>query len=141
MDGLPKETPGIRKGRLEPRAFRLGREVVLEVDSTVYELSAIYRSCYQFTDSLYLFLARDSEQPDTVLISLTPKNPEADLASCLGEFVNNLLDQQLRGVLAREMGPVRELIVAQAFHEGNLLDPQRDDGDYEDDPRCICRSQ
>ena len=56
-----------------------------------------------------------------------------------GDFLNELLDQALRERLEAEFGPVRELIVAQAFSEANMLDPVRDDGDYNDDPLSIGR--
>lgn len=137
MDGPQMEVPGITEGQAEPKAFRLGDEVALEIDSTLYDIGAIYRACYHFTDRLYLFLTRDPDQPQTVLVSFAARSRDADLRVYLGELVNSLLDQQLRCTLEREMAPVRELIVAQAFHEGNLLDPQRDDGDYENDPLGI----
>ena len=49
-------------------------------------------------------------------------------------LVKDLCDQALREDLEREFGAVRTLIVAQAFSEGNLLDPGRDDADHRLDP-------
>jgi hypothetical protein len=40
----------------------------------------------------------------------------------LPEFENSLLDAQLRVEIARETAVVRELIVAKAFAEGDLLE-------------------
>ena len=62
-----------------------------------------------------------------------------EVAPVIGEFCNELLDQQLRLALSREAGPIREILFAQAFAEGNLLDPQRDEGDYQSDPLGIGR--
>jgi hypothetical protein len=60
---------------------------------------------------------------------------EAVLDSLVGEFCNELTDQQLRVVLEKEFGELRTLIVAQAFSEGNLLDPDRETADDKADPR------
>jgi His-Xaa-Ser system protein HxsD len=40
----------------------------------------------------------------------------------IGDFQNAILDFQLRIEIGRETGPIRELIVAKAFAEGDLLD-------------------
>jgi hypothetical protein len=49
-----------------------------------------------------------------------------------GEFENALLDHQLRFEIARETATLRELIVAKAFAEGDVLEdpPVGDDRDY-----------
>ena len=49
--------------------------------------------------------------------------------------MNELVDQQLRVQLDAEFRDVRTLIVAQAFAEGNLLDPNDERIDYRTDPR------
>jgi His-Xaa-Ser system protein HxsD len=97
---------------------------------------AVSRAAYKFTDRCYLFLSRS--EPGWMKVTLGTKDEKQNLASLLGEFCNELLDQQIREDLAKEAGPIRDLIVAQAFAEGNLLDPQRDDGSYEDDALGIC---
>ena len=70
-------------------------------------------------------------------VTIRPKIPKSDLEELLGELSNELIDQQIRERLAERAGTIRELIVAQAFADGNLLDPDRDDGDPESDPRDI----
>jgi hypothetical protein len=49
----------------------------------------------------------------------------------VGEFENALLDHQLRFEIARETATLRELIVAKAFAEGDVLEdpPVGDDSD------------
>jgi His-Xaa-Ser system protein HxsD len=42
--------------------------------------------------------------------------------SIIGDFENALLDAQLRVEISRETSQIRELIVAKAFAEGDLLD-------------------
>lgn len=65
------------------------------------------------------------------LISVDEARVEDDVTA----FVNELTDQQLRTVLEAEFGALRTLVVAQAFSEGNLLDPDRDTADDETDNR------
>lgn len=129
---------GIREGHARPVALSIGDSlVVLEVDTALYGLDAIFRAAYRFTDRCYIFLARVPEAPTLVSVTLMARQPVTDLGPLVGQLCNELIDQQIRLALAREAGPLRELIVAQAFSEGNLLDEQRDHGDFESDPLGI----
>jgi His-Xaa-Ser system protein HxsD len=129
---------GISPAEPQPAAVTLGGPgVAVEVDLTVYSLHAVFRACYKYTDRLYVFLARSSKQ--CLIVTLHPKVPEQEIAQVAGEFANELVDQQLRGDLTLEAAPLREMIVAQAFAEGNLLDEARDEGDYRNDPAGIGR--
>lgn len=124
---------GARDSQPTHVAIFLGKtQAALEVDLSIYAEKAVSRASYKFTDRCYLFLSR-SEQPGWMKVTLGTKDEKHNLASILGEFCNELLDQQIREDLVEEAGPIRDVIVAQAFAEGNLLDPQRDDGSYEDD--------
>lgn len=114
-----------------------GRSMAIEVDTSLYEIDAVFRTAYKLTDRYYIFLARETEHPNLITTMLTAKEPGTDLGTIAGEFCNELIDQQIRRTVFRETGTVRELIVAQSFAEGNLLDPQRDDGDYKEDPLGI----
>lgn len=121
-EGLPVTTAG-------------GPTAAVEIDLGIYCLDAVLRACYAFTDRCYLLLMRGEPPRDRLQVFAQAKRPELDVRVLLGEFANELLDQQLRRAVAEETGAVRELIVAQAFAEGNLLDRDRDDGDYDTDPR------
>lgn len=111
-------------------------EETFEIDLSVYTLEAVLRACYRFTDRSYVFLSRADRGSDNLVVLLRKKKA-SDEAPLAGEFYNELVDQQLRIRIAEETGPIRELIVAQAFAEGNLLDPRREDGDYHEDPLGI----
>ena len=127
----------IPSGTAQPIGLSLGDSTaVLQVDMTLYELDAILRACYKYTDRCYLFLTREPDTEGLVNIFFMSKR-QSDLPTVVGEFCNELVDQSLRLALSQEFGPIRELIVAQAFSEGNLLDPQRDEGDYASDPLGI----
>jgi len=109
--------------------------LVLEIDLSIYEIESVLRACYKLTDRIYAHLNRDPAMPEKIQVAVLGRQPDEDVEALLGELCNELIDQQIRTALARETGPVREMIVAQAFAEGNLLDPARDDGDYVGDPR------
>ncbi len=128
---------GVRESVARPMSLALGSMIAIELDTSLYGLDAIFRAAYRFTDRCYIFLARVPEASTLVVVTLMAKQPAADLRPLVGELCNELIDQQIRLALAREAGPLRDLIVAQAFAEGNLLDEQRDVGDFESDPLGI----
>ncbi len=99
--------------------------IVVDVDESLYSSDSLFRTCYMFTDRTYLYLRR--ENPGHVSVYITPKDQAGDLAAMAGEFVNELLDYQVRSLVSAESGKIRELIVAQAFAEGNLLDESSED--------------
>ncbi len=62
-----------------------------------------------------------------------------DLEFLAGEFRNEVLEQELREVVAEETRPVRDMLMAQAFSAFSLLDQEGDEGDYRKDPKGIRR--
>jgi His-Xaa-Ser system protein HxsD len=111
--------------------------VALKVDLSVFAMEAVLRAAYKFTDRCHLFVERPINEGKQAVVTFRPKGEAAAVDMIVGDFANELIDQQLREHLAREAGPIREILVAQAFAEGNLLDPDRDDGDYLRDPKGI----
>ena len=123
-------------GSQEP-VLRTEDEVCLIVDETVYSREAVLRACYWFTDRCYLFVSRSG--PQRLRVSIRAKRGGPSLESVAGDFGNTLLDHQVRQEIERETSRLRELIVAKAFAEGNLLD-DRPVGD-DRDPVEVARSQ
>lgn len=113
-------------------------EIEVAVDTALHSRRAIFEACYKFTDRAYVSLARDPQRPDLLVVGFRGRERALDL-SIGGAFRNELIDQEIRAALDREMAPIRELIVAQAFAEGNLLDSLREEGDYVEDPLGIGR--
>ena len=115
-----------------PRAWTLdGERVSIQVDTSIYSIPAVLRAAYKLTDRTYFFHHREGDQ---LWATITAKDGQ-HLTQAVGEFTNELADQQVREILQKDFGPVQALIVAQAFSPTNLLDPARDDGDYRADPR------
>jgi len=131
VNGLEAASPRIPTP--DPDTGALG----LAVDLSVFSQEAVLRTAYKLTDRCYLFVEREATAGGRLVVTFRSKADGTALQDLVGEFSNELIDQQLREQLAREAGPIREILVAQAFAEGNLLDPQRDEGDYVADPKGI----
>jgi His-Xaa-Ser system protein HxsD len=108
----------------------------VRVDTAAYSLEALFRACYAFTDRCYLFL-RPEDGSTVVEVMFAEKTPDSDLASLAGEFSNELIDQKVRQQIAAETRAIRELIVAQAFAEADLLDGSLSEASYVDDPKRV----
>jgi His-Xaa-Ser system protein HxsD len=130
---------GIRQGAVRPFAFVEGRVVALEIESTVYSLPAVLRACYKFADQLYSFVT-PADAEAALVVALWSRSGGEVPSGLIGEFCNELADQELRERLARETAHIREMIVTQAFAEGNLTG-EDDEGDYEADPLGIATTR
>lgn len=108
----------------------------ISVDTEIYSLDALFRTCYLFTDRCYLFLEHQESSPG-VRVNFAKKDQASDLHSIAGEFCNELINQKLRRDIAAETRPIRELIVAHAFAEADFLDRSASESDYNEDPRGI----
>jgi His-Xaa-Ser system protein HxsD len=93
----------------------------LTLDTTLYARSAVFRTCYKFTDRAYLFLKRDGT--NQLIVEIRNKNANESLREVVGEFMNELIDQQIRTDLAAETQTIRDWVVAQAFAEGDFPHP------------------
>jgi His-Xaa-Ser system protein HxsD len=115
---LPRPEVALPAGaavRLEDGALRL------TLSTKIYSIGAILRSCYWLTDRCYVHLAPASEgHVDVTLLAKVGK--EATTSSAASEILNQLVDNQLRVSIQQETATVRELIVAQAFSDVDLID-------------------
>jgi His-Xaa-Ser system protein HxsD len=121
----------------EPIRLIDSAHVAIEIDTSIYSLDAILRATYKFTDRWYVLLQSHDVPTHCCIAHLSAKSPTVELQALVGEFCNELLDQQLRQRLEAQFGEIRSLIVAEAFAEGNLLDRDREEGDYMTDSRGI----
>jgi His-Xaa-Ser system protein HxsD len=114
--------------------------VALEIDRELFSVDTVLRAAYKFTDRCFIYLRTHDARPGRWHAVLKKKPavvlPIEDIA---GELANELIDQRLRERLEHQFGDVRTLIVAQAFAEGNLLEPTRAEQDYVADPQGIGR--
>jgi len=112
-------------------AWVAGNTAALSVSSAVYSQKAVLAAAYKMSDRCTVLVDTDGGDRWVVyLIAQAGRDPH----SLLPVLIRELADQALRDRLEQEFGPVRTLIVAQAFSEGNLLDSGRDDADHRLDP-------
>jgi His-Xaa-Ser system protein HxsD len=112
--------------------------VSIDVGTALYSPRAVMRAAYKFSGGYFVAVARHPTTAQQLIVRLNGRNQQpVDTQSLTSEFWNELLDQQVREGLEAEFGPIRELIVAQAFADANLLDGARDRGDYLEDPLGI----
>lgn len=108
--------------------------ISVTVDTSIYSIDVVLRACHAFSGRCFATPRVNGDR--TITVELTPRDA-ADEANVAGEFSNALTDYRLRELIATETQPVRELLVAQAFCEGGLLDRGDTESDEYDDPRGI----
>lgn len=91
------------------------RDVILEVDETLYPLDAIYGTCYLFIDRYYVFLERAEDKKVRVRMRTKKETSEEVLEALIGEFANELLNQVLRFKVSEATSQIREYTMARAF--------------------------
>jgi His-Xaa-Ser system protein HxsD len=107
------------------------------VELAVYPLDVVLRTCHIFTARCYVF-AHDVHD-GMVVVDFASRDEKESLRELTGEFSNALLDQHLRAQIAAETRAIRELLVAQAFCEADLLDRREVESDEHADIRGIAR--
>src|SRR6266852_8545991 len=82
----------------------------VDLDESVYSRDAVLRTAYWFTDRCYLYIARPD--PGLFRVQFKPKAHKSDLVvetleEVAGDFLNSLLDHQLRRDIESETGQIR----------------------------------
>jgi His-Xaa-Ser system protein HxsD len=99
-------------------ATAVATEVVLTVDESIYDIDTVNRTAFAFTGRCHVSLQRADD--GRVRVSLKPLGSTALPTELAAQFENALIDQRIRGVLARETATIRDLIYRQAFVEADL---------------------
>lgn len=112
----------------------------LTVDLSLYSKSTLLKTCYLFTDRVYVYVA--SAGSLRVTVYLGRRKADIDLSHLAGEFLNELLNQELRQLITNETGLVRQMLVAHALGERvtNQTVPSpitNSPDEYRDDPLRI----
>jgi His-Xaa-Ser system protein HxsD len=113
--------------------------VTIVVDPRVYRLSAVKKAAYRLGDRCSALIALLPE--GGIQVRLSAKSEGAPAEAIEPAFLSELMDQELREVIASETERVRNLLLAQAFSGLSLTDAEADTADYRNDPMEIGRSQ
>ena len=92
------------------------------VDPKVYCLNAVKKAAYKFADKYFVEVS--APDPQHIQISARHKSGSKLSKDEQQEFVNEILDQELREVVAKETEGVRNLLLAQAFSKVSLITPE-----------------
>src|SRR4051794_30245879 len=111
----------------------------LTIDLKIYRLEAVKKAAYKFGDKAHITL--ETAENHGVRVTLRAKRVLDNPAYLAGEFQNEVLDQELREVVAAETKPIRDLLLAQAFSATNLVHPDLDHADYRNDSEVISRPE
>jgi His-Xaa-Ser system protein HxsD len=94
----------------------------IEVDLEVYGLPALLKVAYKFTDRCFIHLQHRTER--IVEVRFRAKGSQVSLDVIAGEFCNEVLDQRLREIVARESEPIRNLVLAHALSRVGLANSE-----------------
>jgi His-Xaa-Ser system protein HxsD len=101
---------------------------LLTFDSAIYRVSAIKKAAYKFGGLFHILLGQHDQVTE---VRLKPKESCASPDAFVGEFCNEVLDQELRETVADETAGVRNLLLAQAFSKTSLIDSELETGEYD----------
>lgn len=86
----------------------------IEFDGAVYQLDAIKKAAYRFSDRFSPEISVDGKRI-VCSLSFPPNTPAALVASLVSEFRKEVLDQDLRQSVAKETAALRNAVLALAF--------------------------
>ena len=95
-----------------------GKAIKVTLDAKVYSKATLLKSTYKFTDKAYIYIQTKERTVDTGYIVYFKEKDQNSLGDILDQFMNELLDQELRQIVLLETKQVRDTIVARALLSG-----------------------
>ena len=90
----------------------------VSVDLNIYSVDAVTATSYKYTDMFYVHQqTADEKTLNVILESKDDKNVVSK--ETVKQFCNDLIDQQVRTIVNRDFGHIRDLIVEEAFKPVN----------------------
>jgi His-Xaa-Ser system protein HxsD len=97
-------------------------EIALSLDLRSYRLTAIKKAAYRFADRFTAILAPPAQDRVSVALRFRSGTSDAAAREIVRQFFQELLDQELRELVAAETNAIRTLILAQAFSNLDLVE-------------------
>lgn len=91
------------------------------IDLRVYRLAAVKKAAYRLAKRLTVVLGTLEQDCLSVTFRFSSATSRASADESVRLFYQELLDQELREHVAEETGPMRMLILAQAFSKTDLI--------------------
>lgn len=92
----------------------------IQFDLKIYTIDTLQRAALKFTDACS-FDFRSEGDVGTVTVSSASESFELQAESLVAKYRNEVLDQHLRAVVAKETESERNLILAYAFSNTKLI--------------------
>lgn len=87
--------------------------IKLDISAEFYSRAAIVEASYRFTDRCYVDIVTANK--GIVEVHIHPKQDAINLDVVAKDFLNELIDQQLRNRIRCETQEIRETIIKEAF--------------------------
>ena len=110
----------------------INNELSFTINLETYSLESVYQAAYAMLDRLYFYF--DKKAPDALIAEIKPKKAVSaeGLEALKGEFFNELLNSELRVMVAKRTKKIRDALIAQA-----LIGATAEKADYTKDPLGI----
>lgn len=93
----------------------------LTLDSSIYSINAVKKVAYRFADRASIIINPGQGTGLAIVFNFVGRYEKNDPEQVISDFCNELLDQDLREIINREAGPIRNLILAHAFSGTSLI--------------------
>lgn len=108
--------------------FKKENKIKFEIDSKLYDLDVIYGAAYSFIDRAYIYLDGNPTKKIEVYLKGKEKLKKEQLKNLAGEFLNELINVQLRYQISEKNKKIREYIASAALmgSSGELQNEMKD---------------
>ena len=89
------------------------KKTSLTLQTSLYSKEAVLAAAYKFLNDCHVSVSSPDESHYDV--SFEAKDKTVSLASKVKDFLNELIDQQLRYELRTKIDPIKEIIIRKAF--------------------------
>lgn len=90
--------------------------IVFTINTLIYPLAVIMKTAYNYTDNFYIFLDYINDGIIEVQIKSKECIDIAELESLVGDFYNELLNQNIRLDIQKNTSNLRQLILGRALY-------------------------
>jgi His-Xaa-Ser system protein HxsD len=98
-----------------------GNKVQLSINLELYNLNAIKKTAYKFANQCSILLQDKQASYLSVVFTFVENLALEQMQQVISDFCNELMDQELRQIIARDTEATRNLILAQAFSKTSLI--------------------
>lgn len=86
--------------------------IVLTIPANFYSKEAVLRACYEYLGVAFVTINCSRKY---FVVEMKPKEPEGDIDAITNRFCNELIDYELRTIIAAQTQEVRSALIQKAF--------------------------